>query len=126
MAAAISHARRGLPEFYRKLEAPGPGEEAFALKVGIPADDGIASVEHFWLINITRSKNGVLSGKVNNDPNHTTGVKLGDRYTFQEADVSDWLFMRNGKMVGNAMLRVLLNSMPREQADALRRRYEKP
>lgn len=126
MAEAIAKARATLPEFFSKLERPGPNEDGFALKVEIPADDGVASHELFWLINIVRNADGTLSGEINNDPNHTSRVKLGDRYAFGPADISDWLFMRNGKMVGNTTLRVLLKSMPPDEAARLRDLYEEP
>ena len=45
---------------------------------------------------------------------------------FKEADISDWMFMRNGKIVGGETIRPLLKAMPKADADALRARMETP
>jgi uncharacterized protein YegJ (DUF2314 family) len=122
MAAAIAKARASLPAFWQALEQPGPGEEGFALKVAVR--DG-ADVEHFWLIDVARA-DGKLSGTVNNEPEIVGNVANGERYEFSEADISDWLFQRNGKMVGNETLRPLLKRMPKGDAEYYRALYETP
>jgi uncharacterized protein YegJ (DUF2314 family) len=43
-----------------------------------------------------------------------------------EADISDWMFMRNGKIVGGETIKPLLKAMPKADADALRARMESP
>jgi uncharacterized protein YegJ (DUF2314 family) len=123
MNAAIAKARSSLPEFWQHLETPGPGEEGFALKVRVPYDGD--SAEHFWLGGIER-KDGKLSGIVDNDPSSATHVQRGQRYEFTEADISDWLYLRNGKMVGNETMRPLLDRMPKELADQYRQMMETP
>ena len=45
---------------------------------------------------------------------------------FKEADISDWMFMRNGKIVGGETIRPLLKSLPKANADALREKLETP
>lgn len=122
MAAAIAKARASLPAFWKSLEQPGPGEEGFALKVAVK--DG-ADVEHFWLIEVSR-EGGKLTGTINNDPEIVGNVSNGERYEFTEADISDWLFQRNGKMVGNETLRPLLKRMPEADAEYYRAMYETP
>lgn len=122
MAAAISKARQGLSSFWKALEHPGAGEEGFALKVAIK--DG-SDVEHFWLMDVSRDGDK-LSGTINNEPEIVGNVANGERYEFGDADISDWLYMRNGKMVGNETMRPLLNRMPKSQADHYRAMYETP
>ena len=101
--------------FWKSLEQPGPGEEGFALKVAIK--DG-EDVEHFWLIDVAR-EGGKLSGTINNEPGIVGNVANGERYEFTEADISDWLFMRNGKMVGNETMRPLLKRMPKPRPTSI-------
>ena len=53
------------------------------------------------------------------------GKHEGELAEFTEADISDWMFMRNGKIVGGETIRPLLKSMPkaddsRQDGDALR------
>lgn len=122
MAAAITKARANLPTFWKAFEHPGAGEEGFALKVAIQDGD---DVEHFWLMNIARDGDK-LSGTINNEPGVVRNVRNGGRHAFTAAQISDWLFMRNGKMVGNETMRPLLKRMPKAQADGYRAMYETP
>ncbi len=122
MNAAIAAARASLPTFWQKLAKPEPDEDGFALKVRIV--DGGQS-EHFWLVDVVRAGDK-LSGRINNEPGIVGNVREGDRYNFAEADISDWMFMRNGKIVGNATMRPLLKHMPPEEADVFRKMLETP
>jgi uncharacterized protein YegJ (DUF2314 family) len=115
MLAAIDKARESLPQFWQVFEDRGRGESNFALKVKITDKNG---TEHFWATEIER-KDGRTMATINNDPNIVASVKLGDRIEIPEADISDWLYIRNEKMVGNETLRPLLNRMPAEEAEKL-------
>ena len=112
MMAAIAKARKSLPQFWEAFEDSAPGVSNFSLKVEV-VDRG--SSEFFWVTQIERQKNAIV-GTIDNDPNHVTNVKLGQRYRFAESQIADWLFMRNGKMVGNETIRPLLDRMPAAQA----------
>jgi uncharacterized protein YegJ (DUF2314 family) len=122
MNAAITKARNSLGTFWSTFEKPGTGEADFALKVAI-SDKG--QTEHFWLTNIER-KDGKTAGIISNTPTLVKSVTQGQRYEFSEDQISDWLYKRNGKMVGNETMRPLLKRMPREQAEAYRSLYETP
>ncbi|MBL9163420.1 MAG: DUF2314 domain-containing protein [Planctomycetaceae bacterium] len=76
----------------------------------VPIADGEA-VEHFWLVGVTY-QNGEFSGTINNEPGMVSNVQMGDRRQVAKAEISDWLFMRDGKMHGNYTLRPLLKTMP--------------
>jgi len=122
MAGAIAKARQSLPEYWKSCEKPAAPNMSCALKVMIRAG---GQVEHFWLVNVER-KGGGYAGTINNDPNLVKTVKAGQRYEFKEADVTDWMFMRNGKIVGNETMRPLLKRMPADQAARYRQMLEKP
>ncbi len=117
MVAAIAKARESLPRFWQVFENPRQGETGFALKVKIADKSGI---EHFWASNLQRHQ-GKVTGTIDNDPNTVTSVKLGDRIEILEANVSDWLYMRDGKMVGNYTLRPLFKQMPAEEVEQLKK-----
>ena len=122
MNAAIAKARASLGEFWREFASPGKGVDEFCLKVRI--SDG-RNTEHFWLREIKR--NGAkISGVIDNDPTDVKTVKLGQRYEFTEADISDWSFQRNGKIVGNETMRPLLAKMPPDEAQYYRDMLETP
>ncbi len=63
------------------------------------------SISGSW---ISSRDGGKLSGTINNEPEIVGNVSNGERYQFTDADISDWLYMRNGKMVGNETMRPLL------------------
>ncbi len=124
MTAAIATARASLPEFWSRHGAPQAGEDGFALKVAVPV--GPKHNEHIWVGDVVRAKDGRLSGRFANQPRDIKGKKAGDAVTFTEAQVSDWMFMRRGKIVGAQTLRPMLKRLPKAQADDLRARLESP
>lgn len=67
-------------------------------------------------MNVER-KDGKIFGTINNDPEIVHNVKIGDRILTPEDDISDWLYMQNGKMVGNYTLRVLFKQMSVSEAE---------
>jgi uncharacterized protein YegJ (DUF2314 family) len=117
MSAAIAQARATLPQMWRTFEQRDGGESDFSLKVKITDKKG---TEHFWLTEIER-KDGQTLGTINNDPEIVGNVKLGDRIRIPEADISDWLYLRGGKMVGNYTLRALFKQMTATEVE----RYQK-
>jgi uncharacterized protein YegJ (DUF2314 family) len=122
MNAAIAKARASLGTFWQQYKSPSKGVSDFSLKVRIADSNG---VEYFWLVDIKR--NGTrYSGIINNDPEIVKSVRLDQRYSFAEADIADWLFMRNDKMVGNATARVLMKRVPPEEAKVYEGLFEKP
>jgi uncharacterized protein YegJ (DUF2314 family) len=123
MNAAIAQARDTLPTFWASFDAPKWSENGHSLKVGFPAGD---RVEHIWIADITKLPNGAFSGRLANAPRDLPGKREGDVVQFREADISDWLFMRNGKIVGGETIKPLLKSLPKADADALRARMERP
>ena len=69
---------------------------------------------------------GRYSGRFANAPRDLPGKKAGEVALFSEADISDWMFTRNGKIVGGETIKPLLKSLPKADADALRARMETP
>ena len=122
MNAAIAKARSTLPVFWKSFERPARNEESFALKVKITDANG---TEHFWVNEIQR-KNGKISGEINNDPEIVKSVKIGQRIDVRDEQISDWMFTRNGKIVGNYTMRPLLKTLPKGEADRLRSMLEEP
>ena len=111
MNSAIAHARKNLPHFWARLEKQARGESDFNLKVGIEDKNG---VEHFWCSDVRREADQ-LSGVINNDPMIVKSVSNGQRVTFKEDQISDWLYMRVGKMIGNYTVRPLMSDMSNDE-----------
>jgi uncharacterized protein YegJ (DUF2314 family) len=121
MNAAIAHARETLPTFWASYDAPKQTEYGHCLKVRF-AGDGY--VEHIWMADVEKLPDGTYSGRFSNDPNDLPGKKMLDEAEFEQASITDWMFMRNGKIVGGETIRVVLKRMPKEDADLLRADFE--
>jgi uncharacterized protein YegJ (DUF2314 family) len=123
MAAAQAKARSTLPQFWRVFENPGLGEEGFSLKVAVPVRDN--SSEHIWLVDIERSS-ARITGVVNNVPRDAKTLHAGERIDITEDHISDWMFLRAGKIVGNETMRPALKRMPKEEAARFREMMAEP
>jgi uncharacterized protein YegJ (DUF2314 family) len=123
MNAAIAHARATLPTFWASYDAPKPTESGHCLKVRL-AGDGY--VEHIWMADVEKLPDGNYSGRFSNEPNDLPGKNIGDQAEFEHADISDWMFMRSEKIVGGETIKLLLKSMLKEEADAMRALMEQP
>ena len=66
-------------------------------------------------LNVLERKDGKLKGTINNDPDIVSCVKIGDRVDIPESDISDWLYMRNEKMVGNRTMVPLFKKLPPDE-----------
>lgn len=124
MAAAIAKARATLPVFWASYEAPKASETDHSLKVRFanPRNDG----EHIWMTDVKKLPDGRYSGRFANEPRDLPGKHAGDLAEFAQAAISDWMFMRDGKIVGGETIRPLLKSLSKADADALRARMESP
>jgi uncharacterized protein YegJ (DUF2314 family) len=116
MQAAIATARSKLPEFWQAYRNPAAGDTGFALKVRITDPNG---TEHFWLTPI-ELKSGKIYGTVNNEPEKVKSVEYGQKIEVREDRISDWMYMRSGKMVGNYTIRPLMKTMSKEQVEKLK------
>jgi uncharacterized protein YegJ (DUF2314 family) len=110
MEAAIARARNEVDSFIAEM-SKGNGTN-FSVKVAVEDKD---ETEHFWLTKIVYRK-GKFEGVIDNDPGMVSNVKRGQKWSVEKAEISDWLFMRDGKMYGNYTIRPLLKTMPEEEA----------
>jgi uncharacterized protein YegJ (DUF2314 family) len=120
MDAAIARARGEVDRFIAELERPTGENHA----VKAPIQDA-GQTEHFWLTEV-RYQNGQFEGTINNEPGIVKNVKLGQKWTIKKADISDWMFMRGGKMHGNYTMRPLLKAMPPDDAAKFRAMLAEP
>jgi uncharacterized protein YegJ (DUF2314 family) len=110
MAEAIATARKTVPEL---LTAIKEGVDTYCVKAPISDRNG---TEHFWLSQV-KYADGKFTGKIDNEPDMVKCVKLGDSYSVKEGEISDWMYLRNGKATGNVTLKALLPHMtPKERA----------
>ncbi|MDR3401732.1 MAG: DUF2314 domain-containing protein [Chthoniobacter sp.] len=114
MDHAVRCAHRSLGFFITALRAKKSGDTGFEVKKAFV--DG-KTVEHIWIGNLTfDGKN--FHGKVNNKPLDVRTVQLGQTVTVTPGEVSDWMFVKNGKLVGGYTTRVLYARLsPRDKAE---------
>ncbi|MBC8036638.1 MAG: DUF2314 domain-containing protein [Rhizobiales bacterium] len=116
MNAAIEKARGSLAGFWEKFKTPASNEDGFSLKVMISDD---ASSEHFWCSAIEGDATKA-SCAIANEPQSVRSVTLGQRIDVNPDHISDWMYRLDGKIKGGETIRVMLERMPKEQADAYR------
>ncbi len=93
--------------------AKRPGQTTFTVKV--PVSDG-EHVEHMWLMPVVDLGHAVR-GTINNEPDRVTGVRIGEVREFAKDEISDWMYIDNGHLVGGYTLRAMYNSAsPEERA----------
>lgn len=104
MNFAMEKARLTLSYFKQSLVAPAGYQQYFSLKARI-ADGEI--VEHIWLTDVSFDDSNIFYGKIGNAPLNVTTVKLGQEVGISFSDVSDWMIIENGRLIGGYTIRVL-------------------
>ncbi len=112
MDAAVQQARATVERFIAALESPAAGQGDFSVKAAFPVAEGES--EHMWLMNVSY-RDGLLHGEVNNDPVSTKAVRLGDQASVAPAEISDWMYVENGRAIGAYTTRVLLSRMSEKE-----------
>ncbi len=111
MDRATRRARKTVGQFLTALQHPTATQHGFAVKKLFVKD---GEGEHIWMTDIHYS-GGRLHGIVDNRPTMIKGLKVGDRHSVNPDEVSDWLYIDNGHLVGGYTLRVLASELSPEQ-----------
>lgn len=107
MSAAISKSRQTAPQFIEHLASPGAGETDFSIKVPVTQGN---QTEHFWLNKVTYDGSS-FHGVIDNDPEIVTNIKLGQEWTCAPAQISDWIYTKDGILVGGESIRLMRDKM---------------
>jgi uncharacterized protein YegJ (DUF2314 family) len=108
-------ARAGLPVFFRQMARAEAGESNFSVKHPFYMDEGgDVGTEHIWLTGI-HFKNGRYYGKLAGTPVHLSGLKKGETITFIADDITDWMYVKDGKIVGGWSIKYLLEQIPKDK-----------
>jgi uncharacterized protein YegJ (DUF2314 family) len=112
MAAAIREAQATLRTFFDAFVRPKSNQTAFLLKARFEHD---GDVEHIWLADIDASVSP-LQGTVANEPRLPT-LKFMEPATFTPADITDWMYIQDGYLVGGYTTRAIRDALsPTERA----------
>jgi uncharacterized protein YegJ (DUF2314 family) len=119
MSAATARARASLDEFLAIAANPPPGTDQFKLKVVLRDND---QVEHVWVTPFRASADG-FEGILANEPRVVWTVRAGQVLRFIREQVSDWGYVRDGVQVGSFTVCVLLDRLPKDQAEQIRHNH---
>lgn len=111
MAQAVQKARKSLDKFIAAVRSPKGNQSRFAIKKPFIEGD---KVEHIW-INEVSFDGKVFHGKVDNEPVDIKGVRLGDEVTASPDEVSDWMYVQDGRLVGGYTTRCLCRNLSRAE-----------
>jgi uncharacterized protein YegJ (DUF2314 family) len=114
MDRAVENAQRNLAFFIAALRAKKSGDTVFEIKKGFI--DG-NNVEHLWVREVTYDGKN-FHGKVDNQPLQIKNAHAGERITAAPEEVDDWMFLKDGKLIGAYTTRVLYARLsPEEKAE---------
>jgi uncharacterized protein YegJ (DUF2314 family) len=112
---AIARAKATFGTFSGAINAKDADRDTFAVKIEFPADaDSGAESEHIWLSNV-RVDGDKITGQINNEPEFIATLRMGDEVTVDAADLSDWYYVQDGKLVGGYSIRVFRDRMSAEE-----------
>jgi uncharacterized protein YegJ (DUF2314 family) len=112
MNAAMEKARSTLNEFIQRVARPSPSDQWFLVK-GRFTHGG--EIEHIWVADIVFDGKAFL-GVLANEPK-LSGLKFKQRVIVPLDNVSDWMYVSNGKLVGGYTTRVLYRRMSPEERE---------
>ena len=125
MNGAIDQARQTTEVFLRVLAAPKPNQTDFSAKRPYPTK-GSSSKEHIWISQLSYDGK-LLHGKISDDPVNIPNLKIDDAVSFSPSELSDWMYLEDGKIVGGYTIRVLRKHMSAQKsADFDKRLQFKP
>jgi len=113
MKVAIEEARNNIHLFKEALKSDNPNFEYFAIKQKFT---GVENDEHIWIGDITIEKENFI-GVISNVPIYDKKVKLGDTITIDNEKISDWLYYENGIVRGGYTIRVIRESLPKDERE---------
>lgn len=111
MHRAVHEARRTVKKFIVALKHPTAGQTDFEVKK--PFIQG-NEVEHIWLSNVEFVGNR-FQGRVDNQPRKIRGLKLGQLVSVNPNEITDWLYVDNGKLIGGYTVRAHYDELSPEQ-----------
>ena len=107
MIRARELAHQTLSQFWDRYSDPADGEEDFSLKIAHETEFGRETI---WVGEIS-NRNGQLFGRFVNESISEQFV-LGQTVRFDEEQICDWAYYRDGECVGNYTVAVMLGELP--------------
>ena len=113
MIAAMQEARENIATFIGILESPTIDQNSFAIKVKVVDGD---QVEHLWASDVLRTNDG-FKARISDQPTLVTSIKKGETIEVDGEEISDWMYVDKGKLVGGYTIRVLRDMATQNERD---------
>lgn len=120
MTRAIHEARRTLPDFFAVAASPPAGTIGFRLRISLSVG---SNREFLWIMPFRQLSEDEFVGTVADEPAYVRGITKGQELTFRRSAIVDWGYTANGHDIGSRTVCVMLQRMPKERAEALRREH---
>ena|SRR5437870_1599188 len=111
MNAAISAAQASITNFMTAFRNPQTNQQYFLIKGKFTAGD---VVEHIWVADL-HYDGDVFHGVIANEPESLPNLRFKQPVEVQVGQISDWMFVQDGKLVGGYTSRVLRTRMTAQQ-----------
>lgn len=111
MMEAIRRGKSTFPQFMAAITSHDSTIINPAVKVHY--DDGVQR-EFLWVGNLT-IENDQLYGIIDNEPEFTQQVKIGQKVIVDTSIVADWNYTQNNRLSGGYTIKLLRNRMPPEE-----------
>ena len=110
--SAVEEARCRWPEFVAAFAAQRPGDEQFAVKAGLKQN---GHTEYMW-ITVRKVTDDCVTGLLGNDPVNLPSLKIGDSVNVAIDEITDWLYIRRGEMMGGFSIKAIQEIMQNSHA----------
>ncbi len=114
MEKAVEEARKTWLDFARAYEKQEEGTESFGVKFPFDAPDN----KEFMWVEVTAIDDEYVTGRLANDPVWVKDLKLGSKVKRKVSELADWMYLKDGKMIGGYSVQVLLKRQEAEQKKA--------
>src|SRR5258707_2264924 len=111
MHRAVLQARKTVGAFITALRHPAPDQKDFEIKKPFIQN---GQIEHIWLSDVQLVGNR-LQARVDNQPRKIQGLKLGQVVSVDPKEISDWLYIDHGKLVGGYTVRVQYSELSAQE-----------
>jgi uncharacterized protein YegJ (DUF2314 family) len=113
MRHAVIEARKTIGKFVAALKHPAQDQDDFEIKKPF-IQNGL--VEHIWLSDVQFVGNR-FQGRVDNQARKIQGLKAGQIVSVNPNEISDWLYVDHGKLVGGYTVRVQYNELSAKEKE---------
>jgi len=117
IAQIAEDARNTLPVFFRYLTRAGSSDDCYVKYPLMADDDSGIDREQVWLTGI-HFNNGRYFGVLASAPRYLSGKKKGDLVIFDMEAITDWMYVRDGKIIGGESIKYLLGKIPEDRHNA--------